>query len=298
MNTVLRGTGKEITIGSGRPFVIIGEKINPTGNKKLAAALSAGDFEYVSLLASRQAAWGADVLDVNVGVPGMDEPAVIKRVIAQIGSVSDLPLSIDSSDAKVLTAGLEAAPGKPLINSVNGDLRRLDEVLPLAKARGAAVIGLAMDEAGVPATPEGRLGIAERILAHAARVGLPAEDVIIDPLVLTVGSDSQAALVTLQAIELIKRELEVNINLGVSNVSFGLPERPNLNQAFLILAIQAGATCAIADPMKLGYAARAAEVLLARDAHALRYIKYFRAAEARRAQEEQTLASSAGEQRR
>jgi 5-methyltetrahydrofolate--homocysteine methyltransferase len=296
MNTVLKGTGKEVTIGSGRPFVIIGEKINPTGNKRLAAALSEGNIDHAARLASRQAAAGADLLDVNVGVPGIDEPLIMKRLVKQLGGLVAVPLCIDSPDPCVLEAGLTAAPGKPLVNSVNGEDRNLDMVLPLVKARGAAVIGLTMDGTGVPSTAEGRVAIAEKILSHASRIGLPAEDVIIDPLVLTVGSDTRAALVTLQTIDLLKRELDVNVNVGASNVSFGLPERASLNQAFLILAIRAGATCGITDPIKAGYTVRAADLLLGRDAHAMRYIKYYRASEARRAQEEQAAQTGAAQE--
>jgi 5-methyltetrahydrofolate--homocysteine methyltransferase len=295
MNTTLKGTSKEVMIGGERPFVIIGEKINPTGNKKLGAALSEGDLGFVSRLAARQAAWGADVLDVNVGLPGLDEPAMMKRLVAMLGEEMGLPLCIDSSNLEVLAAGLAAAPGKPLVNSVNGERRGLEHILALVKERGAAVIGLTMDEGGIPATPEGRLRIAEKILESAAGFGLPAEDVIIDPLVMTVGSDNRAGLVTLQTIELLKRELGVNINIGASNVSFGLPERPAINQAFLTLAIQAGATCAITDPMKLGFTVRASDLLLGRDAHAMRYIKYFRGVEARKAQEEGEAVASVAE---
>jgi len=280
MITTLKSEKKEIKIGNDRPFVIIGEKINPTGHKKLAAALTVGNFDYVREVAERQVAWGADVLDVNVGVPGIDEPAVIKKVVELVISITDVPLCIDSGNPDVLKAGLAAAPGKPLVNSVSGEESRLNSVLPLVKDRGAAVIGLTMDDNGIPKSAEERVAVAEKILERAARLGIPSEDVIIDPLVLTVGSDSKAALATLQTIELLRTNLGVNINLGASNVSFGLPDRPSINQAFLAMTIQAGATCAITDPARLGAAIRASDLLLGRDDYSMRYIKYFRATEA------------------
>lgn len=280
MITTLKSEKKEIKIGIDRPFIIIGEKINPTGHKKLAAALTEGNFEYVREVALRQVAWGADVLDVNVGVPGIDEPAIIKKVVELVIAITDVPLCIDSGNPDVLKAGLAAAPGKPLVNSVSGEESRLASVLPLVKDRGAAVIGLTMDDNGIPKSAEERVAVAEKILERAARLGIPSEDVIIDPLVLTVGSDSKAALVTLQTIELLRKNLGVNVNLGASNVSFGLPDRPSVNQAFLAMTIQAGATCAITDPVKLGATIRASDLLLGRDDYSMRYIKYYRATEA------------------
>ncbi len=285
MITTLKSEKKEIKIGIDRPFVIIGEKINPTGHKKLAAALTEGNLDYVREVAERQVAWGADVLDVNVGVPGIDEPAVIKKVVELVVSITDVPLCINSGNPDVLKAGLAAAPGKPLVNSVSGEESRLNSVLPLVKDRGAAVIGLTMDDNGIPKTAEERVAVAEKILERAARLGIPAEDVIIDPLVLTVGSDSKAGLVTLQTIELLRANLGVNVNLGASNVSFGLPDRPSVNEAFLAMTIRAGATCAITDPVKLGAAIRASDLLLGRDDYSMRYIKYFRATEALREKE-------------
>jgi len=289
MHTTLKSVTKEVTIGIDRPFVIIGEKINPTGHKKLAAALTEGNFDYVRQLVERQITWGADVLDVNVGVPGLDEVAMIPKVVALVASVTDVPLCLDSGNPQVLVAGLAAAPGKPLVNSVSGEEKRLAGVLPIVKERGAAVIGLTMDDNGIPKTAEERLAVAEKILERAARLGIPPEDVIIDPLVLTVGSDSQAALVTLQTIELLRKNFGVNINLGASNVSFGLPDRLTVNQAFLALAIQMGATCSITDPLKLGATVKAADLLLGRDDYAMRYIKYFRQAESLRQKESASI---------
>lgn len=285
MHTILKSATKEVIVGIDRPFIIIGEKINPTGRKKLAAALTEGNLDFVRQLAESQVAWGADVLDVNVGTPGLDEVAAIRKVIELVTSVVSVPLCLDSGNPEVLAAGLAVAGGKPLVNSVSGEEKRLTSVLPLVKEHGAAVIGLTMDDNGIPKTAEERVAVAEKIIERAVRTGIPVEDIIIDPLVLTVGSDSQAALVTLQTIELVRKEFDVNINLGASNVSFGLPDRLSINQAFLALAIQLGATCSITDPTKLGATIKASDLLLGRDENSLRYIKYFRAAEKLREQE-------------
>jgi len=279
MHTILKSATKEVMIGIDRPFVIIGEKINPTGHKKLAAALQEGNFDYIRYLVERQISWGAEVLDINVGVPGMDEVAMIPRVVELVSSICDAPLCLDSGNPDVLAAGLAVAPGKPLVNSVSGEEKRLQSILPIVKDRGAAVIGLTMDDKGIPATAEERMAVAGKILERAAKLGIPAEDVIIDPLVLTVGSDSNAGLITLQTIELLRREFGVNVNLGASNVSFGLPDRLTINQSFLSLAMQVGATCSITDAVKLGATIKATDLLLARDQNSLRYLKYYRAAE-------------------
>ena len=285
MHTVLKGKLREVTIGIDRPFVMIGEKINPTGRKKLAAALTENNLDYVRQLAENQVAWGADILDINVGVPGIDEVAAVKNLVEILAAAVDVPFCLDSANPEVLSVGLLAAPGKPLVNSVSGEEKKLETILPLVKDRGAAVIGLTMDDNGIPKTPEERLAVAEKILQRASRIGIPTEDVIIDPLVLTAGSDSKAGLVTLQTVELLRKEFGVNINLGASNISFGLPERPTINAAFLTLAIQLGATCSITDPMKLGQTVKAADLLLGRDENSMRYLKYFRVAESLRAKE-------------
>ena len=285
MHTILKSNTKEVIIGIEKPFVLIGEKINPTGLKKLGAALAEGNLDYVKELAKRQVAWGADVLDVNVGHPGIDEVTMMPKVVEAIMSVVDVPLCIDSNDPKILEAGLKAAPGKPLVNSVNGEEKQMSIILPIVKDRGAAVIGLTIADAGIPKTAEERLAVAGRIIERAAKLGIPAEDIIIDPLVMTVGHDSNAANVTLKTIELIKKEYGVNINLGASNVSFGLPDRHSVNSAFLSLAIQMGATCSITDAVKLGSAIRATDLLLGKDANSIRYLKYFRATEKLREQE-------------
>jgi 5-methyltetrahydrofolate--homocysteine methyltransferase len=285
MQTILRTDKKEVAIAIEKPFTIIGEKINPTGIKKLGQALVDRNMDFVKQLAQRQVAWGADVLDVNVGHPQLDEVAVMPLVVEAIKSVVDVPLCIDSNDPKILEAGLKAAPGKPLINSVNGEEKQLASVLPIARDRGAAVIGLTIGDNGIPATAEERLTVAGKIIERAAKMGIPPEDVIIDPLVMTVGHNSMAATITLKTIELIKKEYGVNISLGASNVSFGLPDRHSVNSAFLTLAIQAGATCSITDPIKLGSTIRATDLLLGKDANSMHYLKYFRGTEKLRGQE-------------
>jgi len=285
MHTILKSNTKTVTIGNDKPFVIIGEKINPTGIKKLGQALVDQNFEYVQHLAKRQVAWGADVLDVNVGHPQIDEAAIMPKVVQAILEVVDVPLCIDSNEPKILEAGLNVAPGKPLVNSVNGEDKQLATVLPIVKDRGAAVIGMAIGNEGIPATAEGRLAAAGKIIEHATKMGIPVEDIIIDPLVMTVGHNSQAGLVTLKAIELITKEYGVNISLGASNVSFGLPDRHAVNSAFLALAIQTGVTTSITDPIKLGNSIKAIDLLLGKDANSMRYLKYFRATEKLRTEE-------------
>jgi 5-methyltetrahydrofolate--homocysteine methyltransferase len=269
MKTVLKGSKKEVIINTEGPVVIIGEKINPTGHKKLAAALQEANFDYVRELAERQVAAGADLLDIN-------DVAMMPKIVKLVAELVDVPICLDSPNPAALEAGLAVAPGKPLVNSVSGEEARLKEVLPLVKERGAAVIGLTMDDNGIPTDPEGRVAIAEKILERAAKIGIPAEDVVIDPLVMTVGADSQAGRITLKTIELVRAHLGTNINLGASNVSFGLPDRLTINQAYLALTIGAGATCVISDPMKLCGIIRASDLLLGRDEYAMRYIKYFR----------------------
>lgn len=285
MHTTLKSNTKEVVIGADKPFVMIGEKLNPTGLKKLGQALVEQNFDYVKHLAQRQVAWGADVLDVNVGHPQIDEAAIIPKVVEAVMSVVDIPLCIDSNEPRILEAGLKLAPGKPLVNSVNGEEKQLGTVLPIVKERGAAVIGLTIGDEGIPPTPEGRLAAAGKIIERATRMGIAIEDIIIDPLVMTVGHNSNAAMVTLRTIELVKKEYGVNISLGASNVSFGLPNRQAVNSAFLALAIQTGATCSITDPIKLGNTIRATDLLLGKDANSMRYLKYFRATEKLREQE-------------
>jgi 5-methyltetrahydrofolate--homocysteine methyltransferase len=285
MHTILKSNSKQVTIGIDKPFVMIGEKLNPTGLKKLGKALEENNMDYVKQLAKRQVEWGADVLDVNVGHPGIDEIEMMGKVVAAVLSVVDVPLCIDSNDPKILEAGLKLAPGKPLVNSVNGEEKQLSTILPIVKDRGAAVIALTIDDEGIPATAEKRLAAAGIVIERAAKIGIPIEDIIIDPLVMTVGADSKAASITLETIRLVREKYGTNINLGASNVSFGLPDRPTVNSSFLSLAIQAGATCSITDPIKLGATIRATDLLLGKDDFSMRFLKYFRATEKLREQE-------------
>lgn len=277
MQTLVCGKTKQIIIDGEGVFTIIGEKINPTGRKKLAAALQEGNLDYVKELAANQINAGADILDVNVGVPGADEVALLPKVVKMLVEAFDVPFCLDSPNPQALAKALSITPGKPLVNSVNGKQESLEAILPLVRERGASVIGLTMDEQGIPKDADGRVKVAGKILEVAGKYGIPAEDVIIDPLVLTVGAESQAGLVTLQTIERVRKEFEVNINLGASNVSFGLPERDTINAAFLALTIGAGATCAITDPIKFTRVLRAVDLLRGRDAYASRYVKYCRA---------------------
>ena len=277
MQTLACGKTRQVKIDTDGPFTIIGEKINPTGRKKLAAALLEGNLDYVKELATNQLAAGADLLDVNVGVPGADEVALLPQVVKMLAETFDVPFCLDSPNPLALAAALAITPGKPLVNSVNGKKESLGSILPLVRDRGASVIGLTMDEQGIPKDAQGRVKIAGKILEAAAKYGIPPEDVIIDPLVLTVGAESQAGAVTLHTIELVRREFGVNINVGASNVSFGLPERDTVNAAFLAMTVGAGATCAITDPIKFTRVLRAVDLLLGKDAYAARYVKYCRA---------------------
>jgi 5-methyltetrahydrofolate--homocysteine methyltransferase len=276
MDTILKSKTKEVSISTEGPIVIIGEKINPTGRRKLAEAYREENMEYIKQLARRQVAAGADVLDINVGVPGLDEGKLLPKVVQVVVSVVDVPVCLDSADPKALMAALEVTPGRPLINSVNGEEASLQAVLPVVKEYNTAVIGLTMDDDGIPNDPETRVAIAEKILERAAKIGISAENIIVDPLVLTVGADSQAGEVTLRTIEMVRKEFGVNINLGASNISFGLPERNVLNEAFLALTAGVGANCMITDPMKHSLTIRAIDLLLGRDDYGARYISHYR----------------------
>jgi len=276
MQTLLKSRTKEYRITTDGSIAIIGESINPTRRKKLTAALLSGDLEYIFELAQTQIETGADILDINVGAPGVDEVHLLPQVALAVSGRFDVPICLDSSNREALAAALKVIPGKPLVNSVNGEEANLDRLLPLIKEYGAAVIGLTMDDNGIPTDPEVRLSIAGKILERAAKLGIPTEDVVIDPLVLTVGADQNAGRVTLRTIEMVRREFGVNINLGASNVSFGLPDRHTVNQAFLALGAGAGASCVITNPEKLTPIIRASDLLLGRDAFAGRFIKDFR----------------------
>ena len=276
MQTRLRCRTKEVKISTDGPVTIIGESINPTRRKKLTAALLSGEMDYIFELAKAQIDTGADVLDINVGAPGVDELLALPKVALAVAENFDIPLCLDSSNREALAAALKVMSGKPLVNSVNGEETNLKTLLPIIKEYGAAVIGLTMDESGIPTDPDTRMKIAGKILERAAKLGIPPEDVVIDPLVLTVGADQNAGKVTLQTIEMVRKEFGVNINLGASNVSFGLPDRHTVNQAFLALGAQAGASCVITNPEKLTPIIRASDLLLGRDPFAGRFIKDFR----------------------
>jgi 5-methyltetrahydrofolate--homocysteine methyltransferase len=276
MNTILKSKTNEVKISTNGPVTIIGESINPTRRKKLTTALLSGEMDYIFELAKAQIETGADVLDINVGAPGVDEVSMLPQVAVAVAENFNVPICLDSSNRVALAAALKVVPGKPLVNSVNGEEASLSSLLPIIKEYGAAVIGLTMDEGGIPMDAEVRLKIAGKILERAAKLGIPAEDVVIDPLVLTVGADQKAGRVTLATIEMVRREFGVNVNLGASNVSFGLPDRQTVNQAFLALGAGAGASCVITNPEKLTPIIRAADLLLGRDAFASRFIKDFR----------------------
>lgn len=248
METILTNKERNVVIGPEHPLVIIGERINPTGRKKMAKALEEGNLKLVQEEATKQVKQGAQVLDVNVGVSGIDEPRVLRDAVQAVCEVTDVPLCIDSALPKALQAGLEVYKGKPLVNSVNGEEGKLKEVLPLVKQYGAAVVGLTMDDEGIPKDAERRLRIAAKIAEAAQNAGIPHEDLIIDPLAMAISTDQSAAIETLKALRLIRDELGLNQTLGVSNISFGLPERHAINGVFLALAVLHGVTCPIIDP--------------------------------------------------
>ena len=276
METILKGTRGTVRIAPDRPTVLIGERINPTGRKRLAAELVAGNVEIVKDEALAQIVAGADVIDVNVGAAGVDQVALLPRAVEMVQEVVEVPISIDTPDPAALAAALKVYQGKPLVNSVNGEEKNLGRVLPLVAEHGAAVIGLCMDDDGIPNDPQKRLEIARKIVERAEDLGIPREDVLIDCLALTVGADSKAALVTLETIRLVRAELGVNMTLGASNVSFGLPDREVVNWAFLAMAIREGVNAPIVNADRVRQAILAADVLLGRDEFAMRYIKDYR----------------------
>jgi 5-methyltetrahydrofolate--homocysteine methyltransferase len=279
LETILRSRSREVVISIDRPFVIIGERINPTGRKVLAAEMKEGRMDRVRADAIAQGAAGAHMLDVNAGIPAADEPALLVAAIKAVSEVSDLPICIDSSVLEALEAGLAAYEGKALVNSVTAEDERMDRILPLVKKHGAAVIAMANDETGISMVPEERVGIARRILERAAEYGIPREDVIIDPIAMTVAADPTCGLVTLETMRLIRDQLGNNMTCGASNVSFGLPDRATVNAAFLPLAMHAGLTCAITNPLvpEVRRAVLAGDLLLGHDEYAMRWISSYRA---------------------
>jgi 5-methyltetrahydrofolate--homocysteine methyltransferase len=278
METRIASAGREVVIGPEQPVVMIGERINPTGRKRLASALQAGDMGLVQAEARRQVAAGAQVLDVNVGISGADERALMIEALQAVGEVVDVPLCIDSAKPEVLAAGLEVYRGKALVNSVNGEEAKLKQVLPLVAQHKAAVVALTMDDKGIPGDVETRLAIAERIINEAVKLGIALEDVVIDPLAMSVAADDQAGRNSLQALAQVRRRFGVNQTIGASNVSFGLPQRPAINAVFLALAVVNGLTCPITDPTEweVKRALLITDLLLGRDEYAMNYISAFR----------------------
>ena len=276
IETRITSATKEVVISYEKPVVLIGERINPTGRKKLAAALEAGDLSIVRRDALRQVKTGADVLDVNVGTSGVDEVELLPEAVKAVAEVVDVPLCIDSDNPKALEAALKVYKGKPIINSVTGQESVLSEILPLVKEYGTAVIALTMDDEGTPNDVDRRTAIAHKIIERAEAIGIPREDVIVDCLVMSVATDTYAAVTTFNTIRRVREELGVNQSLGASNVSFGLPEREVLNNSFLTLAINAGVNCPVVNVAKVRSAILATEVLMGRDRYALRYIRAYR----------------------
>ncbi|TMC29644.1 MAG: methyltetrahydrofolate cobalamin methyltransferase [Chloroflexi bacterium] len=278
METVLRSRSKQVVVSSDRPFVMIGERINPTGRKVLAAEMRAGVMDRVRADAVAQVEAGAQMLDVNAGVPMVDEPALLVATIKAVGEVTDVPICIDSSVIEALEAALAVYQGKALVNSVTAEEERMDRILPVVKKYGAAVIGMSNDETGITMVPQERLEIARRIIERAVYYGIPPEDVIIDPIAMTVAADPQAGLVMLETMRLIKEQLGNNMICGASNVSFGLPDRSVLNAAFFPVAMYAGLTCAISNPLisEVRKAVLASDLLLGHDEYAMRWISVFR----------------------
>ena len=278
METTLHSKSKTVTIGPNQPFVMIGERINPSGRKKLGAEMAAGDFSRVRRDAEIQVAAGAQMLDVNAGVPIADEAALLVSAIQTVAQVTDVPLSLDSSVAEALEAALAAYEGKALVNSVTGEDERLEMILPLIKRHGAAVIAMANDETGISMEPEYRLSVARKIVQRAQDFGIPQEDVIIDPLALTVAADPQAVQVTLATMRLIRDELGNNMVCGAGNTSFGLPERSYLTAAFISMGRVCGLTCAITDATNpvICEMVRAGDVMLGQDEYAANWIARFR----------------------
>lgn len=276
--TSLSYKNKTVEIHRDKPTVMIGERINPTGRKVVLKALEEGNFEMVRKDAVAQVEAGAAVLDVNAGVPGADEVALLPQVMQEVISVVDVPLCIDTANPEALEAALKIYDGKALINSVNGEEKSLESVLPLAKEYGAAVIGLCMDDDGIPATPEERIAVAEKVIQRAVKYDIPAEDIVIDPLAMTMGADHKAGWITLETIKLVARELGVNITMGASNVSFGLPDRKYVNAAYIAMAIQAGLTCPITNPLvtEISTAVMAADLSLGKDEYGMGWIKAYR----------------------
>jgi 5-methyltetrahydrofolate--homocysteine methyltransferase len=278
-HTLLSSKAKEIWIGFDRPFCIIGERINPTGRKKLAAEMAVGDFSTVESDALAQVEAGAHMLDVNAGIPLADEPAILAETVKLVQSLVDVPLSIDSSIVAALEAGLAVYQGKPLVNSVTGEEERLESVLPLVKKYDAAVVAISNDETGISEDPDVRFEVARKIVERAQDHGIPPADVVVDPLVMPVGALGQAGVSAFRLVRRLRDELGVNTTCGASNISFGLPNRHALNAAFLGMAAGAGLTSAIMNPLREEemIAIMGADVMNGVDPNCNRWLRKFRA---------------------
>ncbi|HEY2111709.1 MAG TPA: methyltetrahydrofolate cobalamin methyltransferase [Dongiaceae bacterium] len=277
-DTVISSATKEVVIGFERPFVLIGERINPTGRKLLAAEMAAGDYSRVQADALAQVAAGANMLDVNAGIPLADEPRILAETIQLVQSLTDVPLSIDSSIVDALEAGLKVYKGKALLNSVTGEEERLESVLPLVKKYGAAVVAISNDETGISEDPDQRFEVAKKIVHRARDYGIPYSDIVVDPLVMPVGALNQAGRSVFHLIRRLREELKVNTTCGASNFSFGLPNRHGLNAAFLSMLIGAGMTSAITNPLHAEEmtAVLGADVAMGHDMNCMRWIQKFR----------------------
>jgi len=278
VRTVVSSATKEVVIGFDAPFCVIGERINPTGRKKLMAEMAAGDYSTVEADAVAQVAAGAAMLDVNAGVPLADEPKILAECVRLVQSLVDVPLSIDSSIVAALEAGLSVYQGKALVNSVTGEEDRLEAVLPLVRKHGAAVVAISNDESGISEDPDVRFAVARKIVERAEDHGIPRSDVVVDPLVMPIGALGQAGRQVFSICRRLKEELGVNSTCGASNVSFGLPNRHGMNAAFLSMAAAAGLTSAIMNPLREAemQAVMAADVLLGNDPDCRRWLKKFR----------------------
>ena len=276
--TIVSSKSREVVIGFDEPFVVIGERINPTGRKLLAAEMKAGDYSRVEKDALAQVAAGAHMLDVNAGIPLADEPKILADCIKLVQSLTDLPLSIDSSIVAALKAGLEVYEGKPLVNSVTGEEEQLEQVMPLIAKHGAAVVAISNDETGISMDPDIRFDVARKIVERAADYGVSREDIVVDPLVMPAGALDDAGASALHLIRRLREELKVNTTCGASNMSFGLPARHELNAAFLSMAIGAGMTSAIMNPLHAPEMAgtRGADVVMGHDPGCARWIKAYR----------------------
>lgn len=277
-DTIISSNSKEVVIGLDRPFVMIGERINPTGRKLLSKEMAEGDFSRVEQDTLAQVAAGAQMLDVNAGIPLADEPRILAETIKLVQSLTDVPLSIDSSIVAALEAGLEVYQGKALLNSVTGEDERLDVVLPLVKKYGCAVIAISNDETGISEDPDVRFAVAKKIIERAADYGIPYSDIVVDPLVMPIGAVNSAGKQVMSLVRRLQEELKVNTTCGASNVSFGLPNRNGVNAAFLTMAIASGLTSAITNPLHnpVMQAVMGANIMMGNDPNCTNWIKKFR----------------------